>query len=100
MRFGSFYFTARVAFDDTSNVIFVILSWMPFKCKCRAQFRGYTHARLHIRYSYVTSRYAARTRDEAKKYENQKNIIRRRERATRPGPFDNSDLVGSGWVGI
>ena len=31
-------FTARVAFDDTSNVIFVILTWMPLKPKCRMQF--------------------------------------------------------------
>ena len=33
--------TARVAFDDTSNVIFVILTWMPLRCKRRAH--------LHIR---------------------------------------------------
>ena len=32
----------RVAFDDTSNVIFVVLALMPLKCKRRA----YSHTRL------------------------------------------------------
>ena len=31
-------FAARVAFDDTSNVIFVVLSFMLLKCKCRTHF--------------------------------------------------------------
>ena len=33
---------AGVAFDDTSNVIFVVLALMPLKCKRRA----YSHTRL------------------------------------------------------
>ena len=35
---------ARVAFDDTSNVIFVVLALMPLKCKRRAYSHTHTHA--------------------------------------------------------
>ena len=37
---------ARVAFDDTSNVIFVVLALMPLKCKRRA----YSHTHAYRKY--------------------------------------------------
>ena len=38
VRFRPRSFSAKVAFDDTSNVIFVFLTLMPLKCKRRTHF--------------------------------------------------------------
>ena len=38
VRFGPSPRSTRIAFDDTSNVIFVVLPLMPLKCKRRTHF--------------------------------------------------------------
>ena len=43
-RFGPLWFSTRIAFDDTSNVIFVVLALMPLTCKRRAYSHTHTHA--------------------------------------------------------
>ena len=39
-RFGPPALSGRIAFDDTSNEIFVVLTFIPLKPKRRAQFYG------------------------------------------------------------